>query len=157
MESFVQSQLKSIRALVGEGHVICGMSGGVDSSVAATLVDKAIGEKLTCIFVDNGLLRKGERERVEKNFKGKFKAEVRIVDASARFLEKLAGVTEPEKKRKIIGTNLSRSLKKRRTKSAPSTISSRGRSIPMSLKACLLKGPRPRSRRTITWADYRSG
>ena len=87
MESFVQTQIKSIREQVGDGRVICAMSGGVDSSVAASLVDKAIGKQLTCIFVDNGLLRKGEKERVEKNFKGRFKAEVRIVDASARFLQ----------------------------------------------------------------------
>ena len=103
MESFVQSQMKAIRSQVGTGHVICAMSGGVDSSVAAMLLDKAVGKQLTCIFVDNGLLRKGEKERVEKNFKGRFQAEVRIIDASARFLEKLAGVADPEKKRKIIG------------------------------------------------------
>jgi GMP synthase (glutamine-hydrolysing) len=103
MESFVQTQIKAIREQVGKGHVICAMSGGVDSAVAATLMDKAIGGQLTCIFVDNGLLRKGEKERVEKNFKGSFKAEVRIVDASARFLKALADVKDPERKRKIIG------------------------------------------------------
>src|SRR5205085_549166 len=92
-----------IRSQVGSGHVICALSGGVDSSVAAMLVHKAVGKQLTCIFVDNGLLRKGEKERVEKNFKGKFHVDVRIVDASSRFLEKLAGVADPEKKRKIIG------------------------------------------------------
>ena len=103
MESFIQSQLKLIREQVGTGNVICAMSGGVDSSVAAALVDKAIGDQLTCIFVDNGLLRKGEKERVEKNFKGRFKAEVRIVDAAARFLKALENVSDPERKRKIIG------------------------------------------------------
>jgi GMP synthase (glutamine-hydrolysing) len=103
MASFVQTQIKEIRTQVGQGHVICALSGGVDSSVASTLVDRAIGKQLTCIFVDNGLLRKGEKERVEANFKKRFKGEVQIVDASDRFLKQLAGVQDPERKRKIIG------------------------------------------------------
>jgi GMP synthase (glutamine-hydrolysing) len=103
MSSFVQTQIKSIREQVGKGHVICGMSGGVDSSVAAALVDEAIGKQLTCIFVDNGLLRHGEKERVEEVFKKRFKGEVRVVDASQRFLRKLEGVKDPEAKRKAIG------------------------------------------------------
>ncbi len=103
MESFVQTQIKAIREQVGSGHVICAMSGGVDSSVVATLVDKAIGKQLTCIFVDNGLRPKGEKERIEKLFKGRFKAEVRIVDAGVRFLKALENVSDPERKRKIIG------------------------------------------------------
>jgi len=103
MASFIQTQVKEIRAQVGQGHVICAMSGGVDSSVVAMLMDEAIGKHLTCIFVDNGLLRHGEKERVEKHFKTRFKGEVKIVDASARFLKALDGVTDPERKRKIIG------------------------------------------------------
>jgi GMP synthase (glutamine-hydrolysing) len=83
--------------------VICGLSGGVDSSVAALLIHRAIGERLQCIFVDNGLLREGEREQVEALFVGRFHVPLKTIDARARFLEKLAGVTDPEKKRKIIG------------------------------------------------------
>src|SRR5207253_9117373 len=103
MESFEHAQIKAIRHQVGQGQVICALSGGVDSSVAAMLVDKAVGKQLTCIFVDNGLLRKGEKERVEKSFRQRFKGEVRIVDASQRFLRALEGVKDPERKRRIIG------------------------------------------------------
>jgi GMP synthase (glutamine-hydrolysing) len=103
MESFIKTEVAAIRQQVGKGRVICAMSGGVDSSVAASLVDLAVGGQLTCIFVDNGVLRKGEKDRVERNFKERFKGEVRVVDASLRFLGKLAGVVDPEKKRKIIG------------------------------------------------------
>src|SRR5262249_10485590 len=103
MSSFIQNEVKVIREQVGKGHVICAMSGGVDSSVAATLVDQAIGKQLTCIFVDNGLLRQGEKERVEQNFKKRFRGEVRVVDATQRFLRALEGVKDPEQKRKTIG------------------------------------------------------
>jgi GMP synthase (glutamine-hydrolysing) len=93
----------AIRAKVGKGNVICGLSGGVDSSVAAVLVHKAIGTQLTCIFVNNGVLRKNEFQSVQKNMRDNLGLNVVAVDASERFLTKLAGVTEPEKKRKIIG------------------------------------------------------
>jgi GMP synthase (glutamine-hydrolysing) len=100
---FIQTTVESIRQKVGKGHVICGLSGGVDSSVAAVLVHRAIGSQLTCIFVNNGVLRKNEFENVQKNLRGKLGLNIVAVDASQRFLSKLAGVTEPEKKRKIIG------------------------------------------------------
>jgi GMP synthase (glutamine-hydrolysing) len=103
MFSFVENELKSIRAQVGKGTVICGMSGGVDSAVAATLVFEAIGQQLHCIFVDNGLLRHGEKERVEDIFGKRFKNRMHIVDARKLFLKRLKKVTDPEKKRKIIG------------------------------------------------------
>jgi GMP synthase (glutamine-hydrolysing) len=103
MSSFVENELKSIRAQVGKGTVICGMSGGVDSAVAATLVFEAIGQQLHCIFVDNGLLRHGEKERVEDIFGKRFKNRMHIVDARKLFLKRLKKVTDPEKKRKIIG------------------------------------------------------
>ncbi len=104
MASFVTEAVDRIRAQVGEtGRVICGLSGGVDSSVAAALIHKAIGDRLTCIFVDNGLLRRGERDYVAKIFRDHFKVDLRVIDAEARFLDKLADVTDPEKKRKIIG------------------------------------------------------
>ena len=100
---FIESTVAAIRKKVGAGHVICGLSGGVDSSVAAVLVHKAIGSQLTCIFVNNGVLRKNEFVNVQKNLRDKLGLHIVAVDASERFLTKLAGVTEPEKKRKIIG------------------------------------------------------
>ncbi len=100
---FIESTVAAIRAKVGAGHVICGLSGGVDSSVAAMLVHKAIGDRLTCIFVNNGVLRKNEFENVQKNLRDKLGLKIVAADAGARFLAKLAGVTDPEKKRKIIG------------------------------------------------------
>ena len=103
MGSFIERACADIRAQVGEDRVILGLSGGVDSSVAAALLHKAIGNQLTCIFVDNGLIRKGERESVEKLFAGHFRIKLKVVDASKRFLTKLKGVTDPERKRKIIG------------------------------------------------------
>jgi GMP synthase (glutamine-hydrolysing) len=103
MASFVDEAVASIRKAVGNGRAVCGLSGGVDSSVAATLVHRAIGDRLTCIFVDNGLLRAGERAQVESLFKDAFKMDLRVVDAASRFLGKLAGVTDPEAKRKAIG------------------------------------------------------
>jgi len=104
MTSFAEEAVAKVRAQVGDsGRVICGLSGGVDSSVAAKLILNAIGDRLTCIFVDNGLLRKGERKGVEDLFAGAFHADLHVVDAEKRFLDALAGVTDPEKKRKIIG------------------------------------------------------
>ena len=100
---FIESTVHSIRQKVGSGHVICGLSGGVDSSVAAVLVHKAIGNQLTCIFVNNGVLRKNEFVSVQKNLRDKLGLNLVGVDATDRFLGKLAGVTDPETKRKIIG------------------------------------------------------
>jgi GMP synthase (glutamine-hydrolysing) len=100
---FIESTVASIRQKVGSGHVICGLSGGVDSSVAAVLVHKAIGAQLTCIFVNNGVLRKNEFVSVQKNLRDKLGLHIVAVDASQRFLAQLAGVTDPETKRKRIG------------------------------------------------------
>jgi GMP synthase (glutamine-hydrolysing) len=100
---FIKKSVADIRATVGKSRVLLGLSGGVDSSVAAALIHKAIGKQLTCVFVDNGLLRKGEREVVESLYARNFKIDVRVVDASALFLRRLKGITDPEQKRKIIG------------------------------------------------------
>jgi GMP synthase (glutamine-hydrolysing) len=102
-KDFIQQAVDEIRAKVGTSRVILGLSGGVDSSVAAALIHKAIGHQLTCVFVDNGLLRKDERATVESLYKRNFKIDLRVVDASAQFLRLLKGVDDPEKKRKIIG------------------------------------------------------
>ena len=102
-KDFIAHAVADIRAKVGKGRVLLGLSGGVDSSVAAALLHKAIGKQLTCVFVDNGLLRKDERNYVEALYKRNFKIDLRVVDASKLFLRRLKGVTEPEQKRKIIG------------------------------------------------------
>ncbi|HWA86000.1 MAG TPA: glutamine-hydrolyzing GMP synthase [Opitutus sp.] len=102
-KDFIAHAIADIRAKVGKSRVILGLSGGVDSSVAAALLHKAIGRQLTCVFVDNGLIRKGERDYVEKLYAKHFRIDLRIVDASKLFLRRLKGVTEPEQKRKIIG------------------------------------------------------
>jgi GMP synthase (glutamine-hydrolysing) len=104
----VEDQIARIRSQVGEGRVICGLSGGVDSSVAALLVHRAIGEQLTCVFVDHGLMRKAEGEQVISAFRDTFKVPLVAVDAEQRFLAKLNGVTEPEAKRKAIGAEFIR-------------------------------------------------
>jgi GMP synthase (glutamine-hydrolysing) len=101
--SFVETEIERIREQVGEAHAVCGLSGGVDSAVAAALVHRAIGDRLTCIFVDTGLMRKDEREGVERTFRKHMGMRLEVVDASELFLERLAGVEEPEEKRKIIG------------------------------------------------------
>ncbi|MCX7825847.1 MAG: glutamine-hydrolyzing GMP synthase, partial [Verrucomicrobiae bacterium] len=103
MTSFIQRSVEQIRATVGKDRVILGLSGGVDSSVAAALIHKAIGDQLTPIFVNNGLLRKGEAESVQQVFGKNFRMKLKYVDATQLFLSRLKGVTEPERKRKIIG------------------------------------------------------
>jgi len=101
--NIVDDSVAAVRTQVGDGKVICALSGGVDSAVAAALVQRAIGDQLTCVFVDHGLLRKGEAEQVEQDFVAATGVELRVVDASAQFLGELAGVADPEAKRKIIG------------------------------------------------------
>jgi GMP synthase (glutamine-hydrolysing) len=101
--SYIDGEVDRIRERVGDAQVVCGLSGGVDSSVAASLVHRAIGDQLTCIFVDTGLLRHGERESVERTFRAHLGIRLEVVDAAELFLQRLAGVEDPERKRKIIG------------------------------------------------------
>ncbi len=101
--SFIETAVARVRAQVGEEQIICGLSGGVDSSVAAALVHRAVGDQLTCIFVDTGLLRKDEREGVERTFRAHLGARLIVMDAAAEFLESLAGIEDPEEKRRRIG------------------------------------------------------
>ncbi len=103
MSSFVDETIDKVRAQVGEDHVVLGVSGGVDSTVAAVLLDKALGKQLTCIFVDHGLLRENEAQEVEEAFRESFHISLVAVDASERFLSELRGVSDPEEKRRIIG------------------------------------------------------
>src|SRR4030042_812675 len=103
MASFAKQTISHLRKTIGRERVICGLSGGVDSSITAVLLHKAIGERLSCIFVDNGLLRRGESREVMDLFQDHYRIKIHLVDAAELFLKKLRRVTEPEKKRKIIG------------------------------------------------------
>ncbi|GJM71576.1 hypothetical protein HMSSN036_37920 [Paenibacillus macerans] len=108
METWIEDAVRDIRAQVGDSKVLCALSGGVDSSVVAMLIHKAVGDQLTCMFIDHGLLRKGEAESVMETFVGKFDMKVVKIDARERFLSKLAGVDDPEQKRKSSATSLLR-------------------------------------------------
>ena len=114
--SVIDEQVARIREQVGDGKVICGLSGGVDSSVAALLTYKAVGDQLTCVFVDHGLMRKNEGNQVVAAFRDQFKVPLIAVDAEARFLDRLAGVTDPERKRKIIGEEFIRVFEEQASK-----------------------------------------
>ena len=109
-ENIVATEVAKIQALVGDKHVICGLSGGVDSAVAAAIVQKAIGSQLTCVFVDHGLLREGEAEQVEQDFVMATGVDLKVVDARETFMSALAGVKDPETKRKIIGAEFIRAF-----------------------------------------------
>jgi GMP synthase (glutamine-hydrolysing) len=142
MASFVDEAVARIRAQVGpEGRVICGLSGGVDSSVAAALIHRAIGDRLTCIFVDNGLLRRGEREGVATMFRDHFKVDLRVIDAVDRFLGALAGTTDPEKKRKIIGYEFIAVFEEESKKVVNAKFLAQGTLYPDVIESVSVRGP----------------
>ncbi len=112
MLNIVEEQIETIREQVGDGHAICGLSGGVDSAVAAALVQRAIGDRLTCVFVDHGLLRQGEAEQVEQDFVAATGVRLKVANEADAFVSALAGVTDPEQKRKIIGREFIRAFER---------------------------------------------
>jgi GMP synthase (glutamine-hydrolysing) len=130
MSDFVSETVEAVRRQVGGATVICGLSGGVDSSVTASLVHKAIGEQLVCIFVDNGLLRKNEAENVVSTFRDHFHIDLRVVDWSERFLTALAGVTDPQQKRRIIGSEFIEAFKSEASKIADAKFLAQGTLYP---------------------------
>ncbi len=139
--SFLNDTVKQIKKIVGNERVICGLSGGVDSSVVAVLIHKAIGEQLTCIFVNNGVLRKNEAEKVKKIFRENFKINLIYVDAENIFLEKLKGVTDPEKKRKIIGNTFIEVFEKEAKKLGNVRFLAQGTLYPDVIESVSFKGP----------------
>jgi GMP synthase (glutamine-hydrolysing) len=142
MAGFAGEAIAAIAAKVGTaGRAVCGLSGGVDSSVAAALVLRAMGARLTCIFVDTGLQRAGEAAQVESLFRDAFKADLRVVDASERFLGKLAGVTDPEQKRKIIGREFIAVFEEEARKVGGAEFLVQGTLYPDVIESVSFKGP----------------
>ena len=141
MHSFIESTISRVKKQTSGKKVICGLSGGVDSSVTAVLLNKAIGKDLTCIFVDNGLLRKDERKTVEDMFTGNLGINLIVVDASDSFLEKLKGITDPEKKRKIIGHLFIEVFEKEANKIKDANFLAQGTLYPDVIESVSAKGP----------------
>jgi len=141
MESLVDFMVQDIRKQVGNEKVICGLSGGVDSSVVAVLIHKAIGDNLYCLFIDNGLLRTGERDKVEKTFRDNFKINLDVIDASDQFLNKLEGVTDPEQKRKSIGNTFIEVFEKEAKRLGNFTFLAQGTLYPDVIESVSFKGP----------------
>lgn len=141
MRSFVKGAVEAIAERVGEKRVICALSGGVDSSVVAVLVHRAVGDRLTCIFVDNGLLRKGEAESVRKTFAEHFGIRLVAMDAEAQFLGALKGVTEPEEKRRIIGAEFIRVFEEEARKVGRVEFLAQGTLYPDVIESVSVKGP----------------
>lgn len=141
MASFAKQAISDLRAKIGEERVICGLSGGVDSSVTALLLHKAIGTRLSCIFVDNGLLRRGERQEVMDLFQGHFRIDMHVVDAVELFLESLKGVTDPEEKRKIIGRKFISVFEEKAKELGKAKYLAQGTLYPDVIESVSFKGP----------------
>jgi GMP synthase (glutamine-hydrolysing) len=144
MESFVRKTVEDIRKTVGSGRVICALSGGVDSSVVAVLLHRAIGERSICIFVDNGLLRKGEAESVVRVFRDRMHLNLQPVDAEEIFLEKLRGVSDPEEKRKIIGNEFVFLFEREARKHGKARFLAQGTLYPDVIESVSFRGPSAR-------------
>jgi GMP synthase (glutamine-hydrolysing) len=147
--SFIEEATARIRQQVGEGRVVCGLSGGVDSTVAAMLIHRAIGDRLTCIFVDNGLLRYEEAAQIRKRFTEKLQLPLDCVDATDLFLDRLAGVTDPEQKRKIIGATFIDVFERRAAELGEFGFLGQGTLYPDVIESASATG-RPWSSRAIT-------
>ena len=141
MGNYIENTVKSIREKVGDKKVILGLSGGVDSSVAAVLIHKAIGDNLTCIFVDNGLLRKNEAEKVMTTYGENYNIRIKKIDAEDRFLEKLAGISDPEAKRKVIGNEFIEIFDEESNKIENATFLAQGTIYPDVIESQSVKGP----------------
>lgn len=141
MKSFIETTTDEVRVRVGKKKVVCGISGGVDSTVTAVLVHKAIGRQLTCIFVDNGVLRSGEARKVEETLRRHFHMNIDCVDSSQRFLKKLKHVTDPEKKRKIIGNEFIRVFEEEAKKIQGVEFLAQGTLYPDVIESVSFKGP----------------
>ncbi len=141
MKSFIETSKEDIREKVGLSGVVCAISGGVDSAVAAALINKAVGKQLTCIFVDNGVLRTGEAIKVESTLKKHFNMNIVCIDASKRFLSKLKGITDPETKRKIIGNEFIRVFEEQAKKLKSVKFLAQGTLYPDVIESTSFKGP----------------
>jgi GMP synthase (glutamine-hydrolysing) len=141
MENFVDAWVPRIRERVGTGRVICALSGGVDSTVVAALIHRAIGDRLTCIFVDNGLLRAGESDQVVSVFRETMALDVRLVDAAARFLANLAGIEDPERKRRVIGVTFIEVFEEEARRFGDAAFLAQGTLYPDVIESVSVRGP----------------
>jgi GMP synthase (glutamine-hydrolysing) len=141
MGSFIEKKVEEIRARVGRGTVICGLSGGVDSLVASMIIHRAVGDRLVCVFVDNGLLRKGQYRELMSKFRDKFALNVVGVEAADLFLDKLAGVKSPERKRKIIGREFVRIFEREAARLGGADFLAQGTIYPDVIESNPVKGP----------------